>query len=94
MVSGNRDGLTWVTGRIGQPLLDADDMDEPERGSILMTGGAHGTAWQRHFRTGLWHSTRGGAPKTWEFLTRKRNVVLVYDADPRPDPIPKQEEEA
>lgn len=58
---------------------------EPEPGSVLLTEGVHGTAWQRHFADGLWHSTRGGSPKRWADLLKKRNVALVYNAAVRQD---------
>ena len=72
-----------VTDHRGNFLLIGDDMEEPFPGSILMTEGQYGTAWQRHFVDGLWHSTRGGSPKRWDDIISKRNVVLVYDADER-----------
>ena len=50
-----------------------------------MTEGYFGTAWQRFFSDGLWHSCRGGHPMTWEDIISKRNVVLIYDADERID---------
>lgn len=33
--------------------------NEPPRGSVVMTEGATGTAWQRFFNDGRWHSTTG-----------------------------------
>lgn len=56
---------------------------EPRCGSVVLTEGLHGTAWQRHFSTGRWHPTRGGGSKTWADLITKRNLVLVYSADER-----------
>lgn len=72
----------WVplTNHRGALLVEPGDATEPEPGSIIMTEGHWGTAWQRHFNDGKWHSTRGGAPKQWDELIIKRNVVLVYDA--------------
>lgn len=55
---------------------------EPEPASVVLTQGEFGTAWQRHFNDGLWHS-RGRPPRTWDSLIRCRNVVLVYDAPVR-----------
>jgi len=75
--------LIPVTDHRGTLVLHPDDAEEPLPGSIVLTEGHHGTAWQRHFADGLWHSSRGGAPKTWSDLIVKRNVVLVYDADER-----------
>jgi hypothetical protein len=76
--------LIPLTGRTGELLVPPQDQHEPLPGSIVMHGGYHGTAWQRFFSDGLWHSTRGGGGKDWPTLLRKRNLVLVYDADPRP----------
>lgn len=72
----------WVpmTNDRGSLMVEPEATTEPEPGSILLTEGSHGTAWQRHFTDGKWHSTRGGAAKTWADLIQKRNVVLVYDA--------------
>lgn len=83
-----------VTDDRGRLLLVEDDAAEPLSGSIVLTEGSHGTAWQRHFADGLWHSSRGGAPKGWPDLLQKRNVVLVYDADERPVSIRKRIGEA
>lgn len=57
---------------------------EPEPGSVVLTEGEHGTAWQRFFSDGKWHSIRGGSLH-WGELLRKRNLVLVYDASERDD---------
>jgi hypothetical protein len=56
---------------------------EPLPDSVVLTNGIHGTAWQRHASDGLWHSTLGGRPKSWESLLRSRNLVLIYDAPVR-----------
>jgi hypothetical protein len=48
-----------------------------------MTNGLNGTAWQRHFNDGLWHSTRGGRPLDWSKMLRKRGLVLIFDAPSR-----------
>lgn len=61
---------------------------EPNPGSIVMTDGEWGTAWQRHFSTGDWHPTRGGGSKTWAYLLQRRNLMLVYVAPPREEPRP------
>lgn len=74
-----------VTDHVGRLLLPAEETHEPLPGSILMTEGEHGTAWQRHFSDGYWHSTVGGRRRTWDELIRRRNVVLVYDAPARVD---------
>ena len=63
-------------------LLVADDT-EPECGSVVLTEGLHGTAWQRLFSTGKWHPARGGRSKEWGTILSMRNVILIYDAPPR-----------
>lgn len=70
-----------LTGPWSNALLPEEDMIEPHPGSVVLTNGEFGTAWQRHGVDGLWHSTRRtGGPKTWEWLLTKRHLVLVYDA--------------
>lgn len=64
-------------------VLLTRDGTQPLPGSVVLTEGEHGTAWQLFFSDGLWHSTRGGRPKTWAEMTQKRNLVLVYEAPPR-----------
>lgn len=59
------------------------DKTEPLHGSVVLSGGPHGTAWQRHFSDGLWHRTGGGRGRTWREVMSHRNLVLVYDAAPR-----------
>lgn len=58
---------------------------EPLRGSVVLTHGEHGTAWQRLFKDGMWHRVGGGRHHTWEWLLAQRNLVLVYDAPLRED---------
>lgn len=72
-----------LTDDRGRPMLGGLDGDQPEPSSIVMDQGTHGTAWQRHFSDGLWHSTRGGRPLPWSAMLVKRNLVLIYDADAR-----------
>lgn len=50
--------------------------DEPVEGSVVMTQGATGTAWQRHFSDGLWHSTTGRTA-TWQDL-KAHSLLAVY----------------
>lgn len=80
-VSNSR--LIHITDNKGKRLLPEADLAEPEGASILLTEGIHGTAWQKWYSDGLWHSVRGGGGKTWEWLLRRPRVVLVYDAEPR-----------
>jgi hypothetical protein len=92
-VSGNREDqidmptrltrLIQVTDDQGALVLDDETSYEPLPGSIIMTEGIHGTAWQRWFGDGLWHRTGSSQKKDWDYLLTKRNLVLVYDADER-----------
>ena len=75
--------LIPVTNDQGELMLNADDSVEPLPGSIVMTEGFHGSAWQRHFNDGLWHRCGSTQRKDWAYLLTKRNVVLVYDAAER-----------
>ena len=77
--------LTPITDTHGHLLVPST---QPHPGSIVMTDGAWGTAWQRHFSTGDWHPTRGGGSKPWAYLLQRRNLVLVYAAPPREEPKP------
>jgi hypothetical protein len=74
--------LTPITDTHGNLLVPST---QPHPGSIVMTDGEWGTAWQRHFSTGDWHPTRGGGSKPWAYLLQRRNLVLVYAAPPRED---------
>lgn len=60
-----------------------DDITQPNPGSVVLSGGPHGTAWQRHFKDGKWHRTGGGRGRTWREVMAHRNLVLVYAAAPR-----------
>lgn len=68
-----------LTDTLGNPL---EDIEPPAPGSILLVGGIHGVAWQRHFNGGRWHSTTGGT-RSFTSLMTQRNVVLVYNAPVR-----------
>lgn len=59
--------------------------EEPEPGSVVLTNGEFGTAWQRYFNDGLWHRVGGGRNRgrAWGWMMSQRNVVLAYDALPR-----------
>lgn len=87
MVSGNlvqkEIKTTQLTDVLGWPLVFGDDAQEPECGSILMVDGWWGTAWQRLFIDGQWHSSRGGTPRSWKQLLKRKNVILIYDASKR-----------
>lgn len=56
---------------------------EPEPGSIVLTEGDHGTAWQRQFKDGRWHRIGGGRPRDWAWVMSQRRVRLIYDAPVR-----------
>lgn len=71
-----------LTDTFGIPTVEGDEIDQPLPGSLLMVGGLHGVAWQRHFSDGKWHSTTG-ATRSFRSLLGQRNVVLVYNATPR-----------
>jgi hypothetical protein len=75
--------LIRVTDDQGALVLDEQTSYEPLPGSIIMTEGVHGTAWQRWHCDGLWHRCGSSQKKDWDYLLTKRNVVLVYDADQR-----------
>lgn len=64
--------------------------EEPGPGSVLLTQGAEGTAWQLFGSDGLWHSVTGRTA-TWAELiaeSRVRSVqkksvsFLVYQLEP------------
>lgn len=77
-------GLIPLTDHKGTLLVPSEHLIEPLPGSILLTDGYWGTAWQRWFSDGRWHPTRGGGSRDWDDLIARRNVVLVYDAERRP----------
>lgn len=57
-------------------------MKEPAHGSVVMTDGPTGTAWQRHHHDGEWHST-AGITQPWEYV-EKRDPELLFEAPARP----------
>lgn len=76
--------LIPITDSQGRIMLNEFQAFEPHPGSVVLTDGEYGTAWQRHFGDGRWHSTTRGGSKTWaELLTTRRNVLLAYDAPER-----------
>lgn len=64
-------------------VVIASDATEPLPGSVVMTEGCFGTAWQRYFSDGLWHRVGSKASRTWAQMLNQRNLVLVYDAPER-----------
>jgi hypothetical protein len=83
LVIQNEITTTLLTDPFGVPLIE--DMEEPHCGSILMVGGWYGTAWQRMFADGQWHPSRGGTPRKFKQLLKRRNVILIYEAKERVD---------
>ena len=77
--------MIQLTDHLGVPVYQGV-MQQPERGSIMMNDGLHGTAWQRHFTDGKWHSTTG-ATRTFGSLCRLRNVWIVYSAAVREEGV-------
>lgn len=77
------DRIIPITDTAGRLLLPEADLFEPLPGSVVLTEGLHGTAWQRFFSDGRWHPTRGGGSKDWNQMLTKRNLALVYDAAER-----------
>lgn len=76
--------LIFVTDDKGEVLLDDDSRYEPEVGSVVLTHGTSGTAWQRWVSDGKWHSClRPTQPKDWAWMMRQRNLVLVYETPSR-----------
>lgn len=72
-----------LTDSRGALLLAGRAYDEPLPGSVVLSDGEYGTAWQRYFSDDLWHRVGGGRTKDWAELLTKRNLVLVYDAPER-----------
>lgn len=61
---------------------------EPPRGSVVMTQGPTGTAWQRFYGDGRWHSTTGKST-TWDKLRladkpTSRTTLLYLPPKERP----------
>lgn len=59
---------------------------EPPKGSIVLSDGPTGTAWQRHFSDGRWHSTTGRV-RTWSSLQAYATrfampLIPIYNAQP------------
>lgn len=74
--------IIHLTDRSGRTLVDR--LVEPNPGSIVMTDGLFGMAWQRHFSDGLWYrSGKSARPQTWGWLLTQKRLVLMYDAPER-----------
>lgn len=75
--------VTDDTGSLVNPWnTDSDEASEPLPDSVVLTDGPHGHAWQRHL-DGLWYPVKSSKGRTWAEVLTNRNVVLVYDAEPR-----------
>lgn len=81
-IMGQESVIIPITDSIGKPVLHNDEA-EPNPGSVVLTEGEFGTAWQRYFSDGKWHRVGGAATRTWEQLCATRNLVLVYEAEVR-----------
>ena len=54
---------------------------EPPEGSVVMLHSDTGTAYQRLFRTGMWHPTSGATSLYWAELWQKSDkIILIYKA--------------
>ena len=56
---------------------------EPVHGSVILTSGLTGTAWQRFYSDGRWHSVTGHV-LSWDALwslpdTHEQGVIVVHD---------------
>lgn len=82
MSTTGNDRLVPLTDDRGRLLVPEEEAYEPLPGSIVLGRGPHGTAWQRYFSDGLWHSVNG-AVRNWEQMLRERQVLIVHDAPER-----------
>jgi hypothetical protein len=54
------------------------DTPVPPCGTVIMVNGLTGTAWQRHYNDGLFHSTTGKMPQTWnQIKALKRDDTFI-----------------
>lgn len=77
------------------PYADGDDTvaysglpSEPGPGSVVLTDGLQGTAWQRLHGDGLWHSSTGRTATWADLVAREEQYdrggpLLVHLAPPR-----------
>ena len=79
--SGDGENYLPMTDETGASVM-LEDEREPYVDSVVLTDGPHGHALQRH-TDGLWYPIRSGKGRTWAQVMANRNVVLVYDAEPR-----------
>ncbi len=76
-------GLTPITDTHGNVITIPGRGKEPEPGSIVLTQGQFGTAWQRSFDDGMWHRVGGGRPRDWAWMLQQNRVFLSYNAPKR-----------
>lgn len=75
-----------ITNSRGRVINAEIAREEPYPGSVVMTHGEFGTAWQRSSRDGQWHPTFGTTgPKPWRWLLTRRHLILLHDAEARPN---------
>lgn len=74
-----------LTDSAGRTIGPIDRVVEPNIDSVVLSDGPHGMAWQR-YSDGLWYPLRSRKGRTWDEVLRCRNLVLVYNAPPRPSP--------
>ena len=75
--------VVQITNTFGEVTLEDDELYEPPAGSVLLTKGLSGTAWQRHASDGLWHATTHDNPRAWAYFLRQRNVYLIHETGSR-----------
>lgn len=79
--NGDGDNYVPMTNATGANVMLSNE-PEPLPDSVVLTDGPHGHAFQRH-GDGLWYPVKGTRGRTWEEMMGNRNLVLVYDAEPR-----------
>ena len=67
-----------ITDEYGKPY--DRDFPEPPPGSVVMSSGLSGTAWQRRADDGLWYRMKNGGGKTWDHILGLRLVYFVHAA--------------
>lgn len=56
---------------------------EPPEGSVVLIHGDTGTAYQRLYRTGMWHPTSGAISLDWAELWQKSDQIILIHAAPK-----------
>lgn len=60
-------------GVVPAPVKITRYLTEPPTGSVLLADGLTGTAWQRFFSDGLWHSVTGKS-EPWRYFTHRDTI--------------------